>query len=60
MYIVNKHGILHSWPDEWATPKDHRKATAHEIEQFESTGEQDTAKMPAPVTKTTKLDKDSK
>lgn len=56
MYIINKHGILHSIPDNWTVPKGSRLATPHEVEQFETTGEQNIAKMPAPVTKKTKLE----
>lgn len=51
MYIVNKHGILHSWPDGQPLPKDARPAQAWEVEQFQATGEQNTAKMTKPKTK---------
>lgn len=53
MYIVNKHGVLHGWPDGQPLPADTRPAQAWEIEQFQASGEQNTAKMTKP-----KADKD--
>ena len=46
MFIVNEHGILNGWPDEWALPAGCRKASEHEIGVFKTTGQQDTKKMP--------------
>lgn len=48
MYIVNEHGILMGWPDEWAVPTGSRSATVYEIGCFEATGQQEIAKMPPP------------
>lgn len=52
MYIVNKHGILHSWPDNQPITDGCRLATEHEIATFVATGEQNTQRMPAPKPET--------
>lgn len=35
MHIVNKHGVVHTVPDDWALPAGARKASKTEIEQYE-------------------------
>lgn len=48
-YLVNKHGILHIFPDGLTADmieRGHREATAHEIAQYEATGEQVIVRMP--------------
>lgn len=46
MFIVNEHGILNGWPNEWPIPAGHRKASEHEIGVFMHTGQQNVHKMP--------------
>lgn len=46
MYIVNEHGVLMGWPDEWPVPAASRKATEYEIGCFETTGQQRVDLMP--------------
>ena len=48
-YLVNKHGILHVFPDGLTSQMvelEHREATAHEIAQYLETGEQVIKRMP--------------
>lgn len=60
MYIVNQHGILHGWPEGLILPPHHREAETWEVEAFQATGEQNTAKMtkPAPAPKSKKAKDD--
>lgn len=46
MHIINKHGIHHTIPDDWALPAGSRRATPEEIEAYEA---QKPAVAPAPA-----------
>lgn len=60
MYIVNRHGILHSIPDDWRIPPASRDATKQEIEYFEKTGDAVAANAKPKAEAEAEKDKDAK
>lgn len=60
MYIVNKHGIIMTIPDDWDMPNGARLASEAEVKCFEETGVQRVAKMELKPKKETKKEAETK